>query len=105
MSSERRTVRATHRFFDDLDEQLSSERGPNGEPSINDFQVVELFPIIERFASSFDSLPELIDGNARYRVLVTSGVLVARIAVTARLAVDGAVELIALDVDLAAGWN
>jgi len=105
VSSERRTVRATHQFFADLDVQLSSERGPNGEPSINDFQVVELFPIIERFAIGFDGLPELIDGNTRYRVLVTSGVLVARIAVTAQLAADEAVELVALDIDLTAGWE
>lgn len=105
MTSERRTVRASHQFFDDLDAQLSSERGPNGEPSTNDFQVVELFPIIERFAVGFDELPQLIDGNARYRVLVTSGVLVARIAVTAQLAADETVELVALDLDLTAGWE
>ena len=105
MSSDRRIVRATHQFFDDLDTQLPPERGPNGEPSTNDFQVVELFPIIEHFAVGFDELPPLIEGNARYRVLVTSGVLVARIAVTAQLAADEAVELVALDIDLAAGWE
>ena len=105
MSSERRVVRATHQFFDDLDAQLASERGPDGEPSTNDFQVVELFPIIERLALDFDELPPLIDGNGRYKVLVTAGVLVARIAVTAQLAADEAVELVALDIDLAAGWE
>jgi hypothetical protein len=34
----RRTVRATIGFFEDLDRQLGAERGPNGEPSTNDFQ-------------------------------------------------------------------
>lgn len=38
MSGERRNVRATLDFFRDLDRQLRSERGPNGEPSTSDFQ-------------------------------------------------------------------
>ena len=105
MTETRRTVRATREFFADLDAQLPSERGPNGEPSTNDFQVVELFPIIERFAVGFDQLPRLVDDNDRYRVLVMTGVLVARIAVTAQLSADEAVELVALDLDLGASWD
>lgn len=101
----RRTVRATRAFFDDLDAQLGSERGPNGEPSSSDFQVVELLPIIERFATDFDAFPEFIEGRPDYRVLVTAGVLVPRIAVTAQLAPDGAIELVALDIDTSAGWD
>jgi len=42
VSPTRRVVRATPRFFEDLDRQLRAERGPNGEPSTNDFQVCEL---------------------------------------------------------------
>ena len=42
MSEPRRIVRATADFFEDLDRQLGAERGPNGEPSTNDFQVFEL---------------------------------------------------------------
>jgi len=38
VSGERREVRATLDFFQDLDRQLPSERGPNGEPSTSDFQ-------------------------------------------------------------------
>lgn len=41
MSPTRRIVRATPRFFEDLDRQVRAERGPNGEPSTNDFQVFE----------------------------------------------------------------
>ncbi len=37
MSGDRREVRATLDFFHDLDRQLPSERGPNGEPSTSDF--------------------------------------------------------------------
>ena len=70
MSSTRRVVRATPRFFEDLDRQLGYERGPNGELSTNDFQVFELIRIVDRFAVGFDMLPRLIDERDDYRVLV-----------------------------------
>jgi hypothetical protein len=105
VSDKRRLVRATREFFDDLDAQLGTERGPNGEPSANDFQVIELFPIIERFASGFDELPEFIVGRPEYRVLITAGLLLPRIAVTAQLAPDGAIELVALDIDMSSRWE
>ncbi len=59
MTSERREVRATLDFFQDLDRQLGDERGPSGEPSTNDFQTFELLEIVERFATCFDDLAEL----------------------------------------------
>ncbi len=100
MSDGRRTVRATVSFFEDLDRQLPQERGPDGEPSVNDFQVFELLRIVDRFATGFDELPELIPGRADYRILLTTGVLVPRFAVVGQLAGDGAVELVQLDLDL-----
>jgi len=36
----RRSVRVDRAFFDDLDRQLGSDRGPNGEPSSTDFIVI-----------------------------------------------------------------
>jgi len=101
---ERLTVRATASFFGDLDRQLPSTRGPSGEASVNDFQVFELLRIIERFATGFYELPELIPGRSDYRVLIASGVLVPRFAVVGQLAQDGAVELVQLDVDLDTTW-
>jgi hypothetical protein len=56
-------VRATARFFEDLDRQLPSERGQRGEPSTNDFQTFELLRIVETFAEQFYTLPELIPGR------------------------------------------
>ena len=50
MSDSRREVRATQFFFEQLDEQLGDERGPNGEPSSYDFQSYDLFAIVERLA-------------------------------------------------------
>ena len=81
MSPTRRVVRATPRFFEDLDRQLRAERGPNGEPSTNDFQVFELIRIVDRFAVDFDELPRLIRERDDYRVLVMSGPLVAGFSV------------------------
>lgn len=105
MSGDRRTVRTTQRFFEDLDRQLPPERGPRGEPSAHDFQVYELLRVVEQFATGFDSMAELIAGRPDYRILITSGLLVPRFVVTGQLAPDGAIELIRLRLDLEAGWE
>ncbi len=105
MSGDRRTVRTTQQFFEDLDRQLPPERGPNGEPSAHDFQVYELLRVVEQFAVEFDSIAELIPGRPEYRILITAGLLVPRFAVTGQLASDGAVELVRLRLDLEAGWE
>jgi hypothetical protein len=99
VSGARRTVRATARFFEDVDRQFPPERGPSGEPSANDFEVFELLRVVETFATRFDELPELIPGRHDYRILISQGMLVPRFAVVGQLAPDGAVELIQLDVD------
>ena len=104
MSQDRRTVRATVEFFHDLDRQLRSERGPNGEPSTNDFQTFELLEIVDRFATGFDDLPELIAGRHDYRILVSTGRLVRAYSVVGQRAPDGAVELISLDIDADQDW-
>lgn len=104
MTAERRVVRATSRFFADLDRQLRPERGPDGQPSANDFQVFDLLRIVETFATEFDTLPELIPGRPEYRIIVGVGVVVARFAVTGQLAPDGAVELVQLDIDAGSSW-
>jgi hypothetical protein len=102
---DRYQVRATIEFFEDLDRQLRSERGPNGEPSTNDFQTFELLEIVERFASGFDDLPELISGRSDYRLLVSTGILIRGYSVVGQLASDGAVELVALELDLDQTWD
>lgn len=104
MSGQRRPVRATSAFFDDLEAQLTPERGPRGEPSVNDFQTFELLRIVEVFATGFDDLPELIDGRPEYRILISTGLLVSRFSVLGQLASDGVVELISLELDLEPGW-
>jgi hypothetical protein len=100
----RRTVRATQRFFEDLDRQLPAERGPNGEPSTNDFQVLDLLRIVERFAVGWDDLPRLFSDRPQYRILIAAGNVVARFAVIGQLAPDGAGELVQLDIDTESTW-
>ncbi len=62
--TDRRPVRATYEFFEDLDRQLGPEKGPSGEPSVADFQTIELLRILDRFGERFDHLPELIPGRS-----------------------------------------
>ena len=59
--NERQTVRVAPSFFEDLDRQLGRERGPNGEPSVVDFQAVELIEIVDEFATGFEQLPRVIE--------------------------------------------
>jgi hypothetical protein len=99
LTGSRREVRATRAFFEELDQQLGDERGPNGEPSSYDFQSHELLAIVERFADDWDRLPELIASRPDYRVLVGAGMVVRAFVVTAQLASDGAVELIGIEID------
>lgn len=105
MSSDRRPVRIVSSFFDDLDAQLPHERGPNGEPSVHDFQVHELLRVVDQIATEWDELPELIHGRPDYRILTAAGILVPVFSVVAQLASDGAIELVELDVDLDVGWE
>jgi len=104
LSGQRRIVRSTSAFFQDLDRQLRPERGPNGEPSTTDFQTFELLRIVERFATGFDDMPRLIEGRDDYRVFITSGTLVPGISVIGQLARGGAVELVQLDLDTENPW-
>ncbi|MEM7095088.1 MAG: hypothetical protein AAF567_18965 [Actinomycetota bacterium] len=92
-------------FFEDLDRELPSERGPLGQPSSIDFRSIELMEIVERFATGFDSIPRLFQGRDDYRVLVKHGVLVRGIETIGVLASDGAVELIGLELDLRMDWE
>ncbi|MFT3851601.1 MAG: hypothetical protein QM733_02485 [Ilumatobacteraceae bacterium] len=95
----RRVVRVTEGFFEQLDRAFPSERGPNGEPSATDFIVFELPAVVERFATHFDDLPEIVDGVPAGRMLITSGVLVHAIAVFGLATSETSVDLIGITVD------
>ncbi len=109
MNQPRRSVRVTDRFFEALDSQLGPDRSPEGAPSATDFLVLELPPVVERFATDFDGLPEVITGFAAARVLIASGILVRGILVRGILVRgmvvygilvdDQTIELVDIDLD------
>lgn len=105
MAEHRRLVRPTTDFFQDLDRQLPAERGPDGRPSRADFQAYELFSIIDRFATGFDDLPELISGRPQYRLLIAAGTIVSAVSVVGQLASDGSIELVGLKIDTRPIWS
>lgn len=72
----RRIVRVDAPFFAELDAQLGQARGPNGEPSVTDFLMIDLPTIFDAFAEDFDDFPTLFSGRHDYRYLVTTGKLV-----------------------------
>ncbi|MGQ0618121.1 MAG: hypothetical protein ACT4PW_14225 [Acidimicrobiia bacterium] len=95
----RRVVRATSGFFRDLSRQLARQRPPHGRPPGSDFRVFELVRVVERFATGFDDLPELIPGRHDYRALRGTGTIVPRFVVVGQLSGDGSVELVEFSAD------
>jgi len=77
----RRQVRVSEGFFAQLDEQLGPDRGPSGQPSATDFLVLELPAVVERFATDFEGLPEIVDGFPAARMFIAHGLLVRAFAV------------------------
>jgi len=95
-----RHVRPSDDFYDDLFSFLGPERGAHGEPSSEDFETLELPEILHRFATGWESLPERFPGNPRYRVYITTGILVFAYAVTGQLQPDGSVILLGLRLEI-----
>jgi len=102
--TERRPVRVDARFLDQLDSQLSEERGPNGEPSRLDFLRFELAAIEDDFALRFEELTQVVPGRPDYRVVITTGRLVAGISVLGQALADGSVVLLGVELDLGLSW-
>ena len=95
----RREIRVAESFFEELDAQLGSERGPNGEPSATDFIVMDLPRIVDEFAQRFDELPEAVGGVSAVRMLVGVGALAAAYVVHGAETTTGTVELIGVEFD------
>lgn len=95
--SERREVRVTESFFEELDAQLGNERGPNGRPSATDFVVVDLRRIVDEFATRFDDLPEALPGVRAARMLIGAGALFSAYVVHGIETSAGVVELVGVE--------
>lgn len=96
----RREVRVAPIFFEQLDRQLGTERGPNGEPSATDFLVMDLPGIVEKFATAFDNLPMIAEGVPSARRYIGTGLLVTAVVVHGVELTDGAIELVGITIDL-----
>jgi len=97
--TQRRPVRVDPQFFADLDAQLRSTRGPNGEPSATDFLLIDLPSIADAFAEGFDQLPQMYPDRNDYRYLVSTGRLVRAAVIVGQLVPDGSIVLFGIDVD------
>ncbi len=96
------SVRVDPLFFAELDAQLGESRGPNGEPSVSDFLLIELPTLSAVFAEQFDELPALYPDRDDYRYLVATGLLVHAVTITAQLVADGSIVLFGIEIDLTA---
>ena len=97
----RRVVRVAPEFFTSLDAQLPDSRGPAGEPTAAEFAASDLLDIVEAFSTLWDELATPIPGRPEHRDLILTTRLVPIVMVRGQLSpVDGAVELIDIEIDL-----
>ncbi len=61
--------------------------------------MLELPPIVDRFATDFEDLPEIVDGVPAGRMLITSGVLVRTVAVFGLATSDTTIDLIGITIE------
>jgi hypothetical protein len=96
-----RVVRFTDEFFRELDLLLSDDRTDDGAPSRIDFLLYDLPRLRDQLAKDFEGSTLPAVGSEPMRVLVTSGLLVARVALYAQLAADaGVIEVLGVDLDM-----
>lgn len=100
MSPARRRVRVSESFFEQLDDLLPPDRGPNGEPSATDFLILDLPSIVDAIGTGFDELPEVIEGVPSTRMVLGAGLMVPRFVAYAVEGPDGSVDVIGIDLDL-----
>ena len=94
-----RPIRFQQSFFDDLDSQLPAERTADGLPSATDFLLYDLPRLRDLLARDFERNTHPVDGAEPVRVLIQAGTLVRSVAMYAISTPDGAVDVIAVDID------
>ena len=96
-----RSVRFLPQFFDELDSQLPTQRGPDGAPAAADFLLYDLPPIRDLLASNFERNTLEVIGAEPVRVLIGAGTLVRSVAVYAYLESDEMIAVLAIDIETA----
>jgi hypothetical protein len=87
-------VRVTDDFWDALDRELPSGR----RPTWHDVATVDLPAIVDRFATGWDDLPQLIPGRPEYRILIVAGTY-GIYSIEGQYAADGVVEIVGIELD------
>lgn len=75
------------------------ERSATGVASTADFLLHEIPPLIDLLAVDYETATLEVRGVPEVRVLIATGVLLARLALYVVLADDDAVEIIYLEID------
>ncbi len=86
-------------FFDRLDQLLPGERTSSGVPSRTDFIVYDLSPMLDALAEDYERETLELPGTSE-RVVVKHGITVAYIAITVKLASDGTIEVVSVELDM-----
>jgi hypothetical protein len=81
-----------------LSSAMVGDRGASRR--VTDFLVIDLPTIVDEFAEDFESIPALFPEREDYRILVTSGRLVAASSVIGQLVDVDTVVLLGIDLDL-----
>jgi len=55
--------------------------------------------VVDRFATDFDGLPEIVEGFPGGRMFIAQGLLVRAFAVFGLLMTDGGIDLIGIELD------
>lgn len=95
----RREVRTTTQFWAALDHELPA----GSSPSWHDFAAIDLPVAVEKLATGWDEMAQLIPGRPDYRVLIDTG-QIAAYSIEAQIRRDGAIELLGITVDLSPPW-
>lgn len=93
-----RQVHLTEDFLLYIEESFRQERGPEGEPSIQDFFLIDLDTIVSLFAERWDSLPRW-QQHSKYRDQMISGKIAYMYYVIGEEQPDGSISLVHFEVD------
>lgn len=88
MAADRRVVSSLDWVLRSTGPTARGRPGPRGRAIGTDFLVLDLLAIVERFATDFDGLPEIVEGVPQASVLIATGRLVRAVAVYGLLVTD-----------------
>jgi hypothetical protein len=95
----RRVVRFSDQFFASLDEQLSTDRPGDGQPSVTDFLAFEVPTLRDRLAEDLEGCTTTVPPGHQVRAYVGSGVLVTFFIALVVVRADNVVEVVDIEIE------